>query len=56
MPVQWRVGWKAYLTIGERDRDGSLSAEIRVERPDVVDTYTRRVRLVPQERLPLDLG
>lgn len=55
LPVPWRHGWKAHLRVGPRDRDGSLTAHIVVTGPHGVVPYTRKVRLVTQQRLPRGL-
>lgn len=55
LPVAWRHGWKAHLTVGRRLKDGSLPAEIVVTGPRGIAPYTRRVRLVAAEALPRGL-
>lgn len=50
LPVEWRRGWRAYLLIGARVRDGSLTARIRVVGPSESMKYCRKVRLVPEAR------
>jgi hypothetical protein len=56
MPVQWRWGWKAYVRIQGRDRDGSLKVSILVEGPRGELPYVRSVRLVRSTPLPYELG
>jgi hypothetical protein len=51
LPIPWRIGWKASLSILGRDRDGSLRAVVFVTGPHASDAMTRRVRLVRAERL-----
>jgi hypothetical protein len=53
MPVSWRSGWAAKLTIVGRCSDGSLAARIDVTGPQLRTTYTRKVRLVKDKSLRL---
>lgn len=53
LPISWRGGWKAYITILRRDRDGSLCARIDVHGPQVTHRWTRKVRLVKPKELRL---
>jgi hypothetical protein len=51
LPVAWRHGWKAVLSLVGRDQDGSLCAEITCTGPGLTRPYSRRVRLVSARRL-----
>lgn len=53
LPVSWRSGWRAQLTIQGRTKDGSLCARIDVTGPQLRTTYTRSVRLVRDKSLRL---
>jgi hypothetical protein len=56
LPITWRRGWKNYLKILGRDRDGSLKASYSVYEPNGALVYVRKVRLVRSQRLPSELG
>lgn len=53
LPIPWRSGWKASLSILGRSRDGSLRARVVVEGPKASYGLTRKVRLVRPSRLSL---
>jgi hypothetical protein len=52
LPASERMGYRARITLLGRDRDGHLSAAVRVTAPHLTKAYVRRVRLVKQVRLP----
>lgn len=56
LPVPWRWGWRAYVDIQGRDRDGSLIFAVNCEGNGGEHRYTRRYRLVREQRLPSRLG
>lgn len=41
-------GWRAYLHVHRRDRDGSVLATVHVAGPDSGRGYVRRVRIIPR--------
>jgi hypothetical protein len=53
MPIPWRVGWRASLTIVGRSRDGGLCARVTVTGPQLRVPYVRKVRLVRDKSLRL---
>jgi hypothetical protein len=53
MPIPWRAGWRAVLTILGRDRDGCLCARVDVTGPQLRRVYSRSVRLMRDGRLNL---
>jgi hypothetical protein len=55
LPVQWRIGWRGYIRVQGRDRDGSLMAHIVVTGARGELPYVRKVRLVASKPLPRGL-
>lgn len=53
MPIPWRTGWKAKLTIVGRCKDGGLAARVDVTSPQLRAPYVRKVRLVKDKSLRL---
>jgi hypothetical protein len=53
LPVEWRSGWRAKLTIVGRSKDGGLCARVDVTGPQLRTVYTRKVRLVRDKSLRL---
>lgn len=46
LPLRSRWGWRANLELYGRQRDGTLSAAVRVWTPDRRSRYTRRLRCI----------
>ena len=55
LPIEERWGWKSTIKTLGRDAGGHLRATVTVSQPGGSVVYVRKVRLVPERRLPSSL-